>query len=217
MLDTTATDLRDRYLAAQLTGNRREALRLLVDEGIMRGLTVSELHTSVIQPAQYEIGRLWQENRITVAQEHMATAISQLALSHLYRYLPRDEPNGKVVMVACVEGELHELGPRIASDFLEMAGFDVRYLGASVPSEHLVRTAREERPDLLALSITMSYHLPALRQAVAAVRQALPRLPMVVGGTAFLWVPNMAQELGVPFCGKDARELVASACRILEV
>jgi methanogenic corrinoid protein MtbC1 len=218
MLDTTTTThLRDRYLTAQLTGNRREALRLLVDEGVLRGMSVPSLHMDVIQPAQYEIGRLWQENRITVAQEHMATAISQLALSHLYRYLPRDSSNGKTVMVACVEGELHELGPRIASDFLEMAGFEVRYLGASVPSEHLARTVREERPDLLALSVTMSYHLPALHEAVAAVRQAAPQLPVVVGGTAFTWVPSMAEELGVPFCGKDARELVAAACRILEV
>jgi methanogenic corrinoid protein MtbC1 len=214
--DTLAT-LRESYLSAQLAGNRREALRLLVDEGVQRGIPLASLHLEVIQKAQWEIGRKWQENEISVAQEHMATAISQLALSHLYRHLQRDPPNGRMVMVACVEGELHELGARMASDFLEMAGFDVRFLGASVPTEHLVREVRESKPDLLALSVTMTYHLPALRQAVAAVREAAPRLPMAVGGLAFTWVPGVEAELGVPFFGKDARELVAAACRMFEV
>ncbi|EAU68140.1 cobalamin B12-binding domain-containing protein [Stigmatella aurantiaca] len=206
-----------RYLAAQLGGNRREALRLIVDEGLLRGVPLQDLHLKIIQPAQYEIGRLWQENHISVAQEHLATAISQLALSHLYRHLPRDPPNGKVVMLSCVEGELHEVGARMAADFLEMAGFDVRFLGANVPSHHLVRMIREQTPDLLALSVTMTYHLPALRTAVAAVREAVPRLPIAVGGLAFNWAPGLEQELGVSFFGKDARELVASACRALGV
>jgi len=211
------TALRDAYLSAQLKGNRREALRLLMDEGLLRGIPLPTLHLDVIQQAQHEIGRLWQENIISVAQEHLATAISQLALSHLYRHLPRDPPNGRMVMLSCVEGELHELGARMASDFLEMAGFDVRFLGASVPTEHLVREVRESKPDLLALSVTMTYHLPALRQAVAAVRQAVPSQPMAVGGLAFTWAPGVEAELGVPFFGTDARALVAAACKMFEV
>jgi methanogenic corrinoid protein MtbC1 len=209
--------LRQGYLRAQLAGNRREALRLIVDEGLLRGLSIPTLHLDVIQAAQVEIGRLWQENHISVAQEHLATAISQLALSHLYRHLPRDPANGRTVMVSCVEGELHELGARIASDFLEMAGFEVRFLGANVPAEHLAREVRDTKPDLLALSVTMSYHMPALRKAVTAVREVAPLLPMAVGGLAFTWAPGVEAELGVPFFGKDARELVAAACRMFEV
>ncbi|SEU22543.1 cobalamin B12-binding domain-containing protein [Stigmatella erecta] len=209
--------LQKRYLAAQLAGDRREALRLLVDEGLLQGIPLQDLHLKVIQPAQYEIGRLWQENHISVAQEHLATAISQLALSHLYRHLPRDPSNGKVIMLSCVEGELHEVGARMAADFLEMAGFDVRFLGANVPSHHLVRMVREQTPDLLALSVTMTYHLPALRDAVAVVREAVPHLPIAVGGLAFSWVPGLEKELDVAFFGKDARELVASACKTLGV
>jgi methanogenic corrinoid protein MtbC1 len=213
----TVSALQQRYLAAQLRGDRREALRLLVDEGLLQGIALQDIHLKVIQPAQYEIGRLWQENRISVAQEHLATAISQLALSHLYRHLPRDPSNGKVVMLSCVSGELHEVGARMASDFLEMAGFDVRFLGANVPTEHLVRMVQEQKPDLLALSVTMTYHLPALREAVEQVRPVAPTLPIAVGGLAFSWTPGLGQELNVSFHGRDARELVAAACRILGV
>ncbi len=215
--EPSLTPLREQYVAAQLAGNRREALRLLVDEGLLRGVPLQTLHLEVIQQAQYEIGRLWQENLISVAQEHLATSISQLALAHLYRHLPRDAENGKVVMVSCVQDELHELGARMASDFLEMAGFDVRFLGANVPPEHLARMVREVRPDLLALSVTMTYHLPQLREAVKHARQALPGLPIAVGGLAFRWAPELEKDLDITFFGRDARELVASACRTLGV
>jgi MerR family transcriptional regulator, light-induced transcriptional regulator len=215
--DTPHAPLRDAYLSAQLKGNRREALRLLLDEGLLKGIPFITLYTDVIQGAQREIGRLWQANTISVAQEHMATAISQLALSHLYHHLPRDPPNGRTVLLSCVEGELHELGARMASDFLEMAGFDVRFLGASVPVEHLVREVEQSRPDALVLSVTMTFHLPALREAVKAVRAVRPGLPLLAGGLAFEWAPGVERELGVSFVGTDARQLVASACQLLGV
>ena len=216
-LTTDLSPLAKDFLTAQLAGDRQAALRVLVDHGLLRGISIAELHLKVIQPAQYEIGRLWQENRISVAREHLATAIAQLGLAHLYRHLPRDEDNGRKVLVACVEGELHEVGARMASDFLEMAGFDVRFLGANVPTSHLVQMVKQQTPDLLALSVSMTYHLPALRTALDQVRTAAPRLPIAVGGLAFSWVPGLERELGVSFHGKDARELVASACRTLGV
>lgn len=214
-LTTDPSVLLKDFLAAQLAGDRQRALSLLLEGGLHRGVPLPDLHLKIIQPAQYEIGRLWQENRISVAQEHLATAVAQLALAHLYRHLPRDEPNGRKVLVSCVEGELHDVGPRMGSDFLEMAGFDVRFLGANVPTEHLVRMAREEQPDLVVLSVAITYHLPALKEAVRQLREALPRVPIAVGGGVLTWAPGLERELDVAFTGKDARELVAAACRLL--
>ncbi|HTV24253.1 MAG TPA: B12-binding domain-containing protein, partial [Polyangiaceae bacterium] len=125
------------YLRAQLGGDRREALRLIVEDGLKRGLSCLDIH-KVIQHAQNEIGRLWQEDRITIAQEHMATAISQVVLSHVYQYADAPVPNGKRVLVACVEGELHDFPSRLVADALDLAGFEVRYLGANTPTKHLL-------------------------------------------------------------------------------
>lgn len=205
-------DLRRRFLSAQLTGRRDEGLRIILDEGLRHGVDVADLQLRVIQPAQQEIGRLWQENRCTIAQEHVATAISQLALAHLYQHLPRAPRNGKRVLLACVEGELHELGARVASDFLEMAGFDVQFVGANTPTESLVALAKLARPDLLALSISLTFNMPALRQTIARAREELgPAFPIAVGGPAidFLSDPAAIKQLGVAVLGGDAAEMVA--------
>ncbi len=211
------TALRGRYLAAQLQGDRREALRLIIQEGLEAGASVMDVQLKVIQEAQREIGRLWQENAISVAQEHMATAISTVALSHLYDRAARAPSNGKTVLVACVEGELHDFPARLVADALDLAGFEVRYLGASVPTDSLLRALEDMRPDLLALSVTMAFNVPALRRAVARVRAEAGALPLAVGGGACLWAQGLAEELEVDATGSDAAELVAAAQRLLGV
>ena len=209
----------DRFVAAQLAGNRREAIRLLtegLDHGPGQGLSFEELYLKVIQGAQYRIGELWLANEVSIAQEHLATAIAQLALSHLYPRLPRAQRLGKRVLLACVEGELHEMGPRIMSDFLEMGGFDVDYLGANVPTESLVKMVTERPPDLLALSVTLSFHLPALRQAVSEVRKVMGRrVPIAVGGHAFNWSPDVPRALDVDIHARDAKEMLDAVRRLL--
>src|SRR5688572_4354269 len=113
--------LRSDYLAALLHGERRAALKLVVEHGVRLGARVDDLHSAVIQECQREIGRLWQENLISIAQEHQATAISQLVLAHLYDLAPRAADNDKRVVVACVEGELHDFPSRLVADALDLA------------------------------------------------------------------------------------------------
>lgn len=204
------------YLAAQLAGDRGAALRLVVDQGLDAGVSVPVLQLDILQPAQREIGRLWQENRISVAQEHVATSISQLVLSHLYTRLPREQANGRRAMVACVEGERHDMGARMGADFLEMAGFDVRFLGADVPTRSLLEMIEVEQPDVLGLSVALSFNVPSLERTVAAVRSAYGTgLPILVGGHVAAWLPELRDKLEVQAVGMDAGKLVVGARELL--
>src|SRR4051794_28127761 len=209
--------LMEQYVAAQLAGDRRAALRLILEQGVERGVPLPSLYLDVIQAAQHRMGELWQENRISVAQEHLATAITQVALAELYRGLVCEPSNGRRAMVACVTGELHDLGTRITADFFEMAGFDVRYLGANVPSDSLVGMVREQQPDLLVLSATMTFlDAPHLAEAVRRSRDAGGnRLRLAVGGRAFDAEPKLVEQLGAEVYGRIAPESVARAMDVL--
>jgi methanogenic corrinoid protein MtbC1 len=211
-----SSTLVERYVRAQLEGDRASALAV-VDEAISSGVPVGQVHTRVIQPAQYEIGRLWENNAISIAVEHQATAISQLALARLYDRLPRQPSNGKRVLIACVEGELHDMGSRIVSDLLEMAGFELRFLGASVPAVSLAERVEAYAPDLLALSATMTFHLSALERAVAAVRSSRhASVPILVGGRAFGWTSDGVGSLDVQGFASEPEELVEQARRLTQ-
>lgn len=208
--------LRDRYLKAQLAGDRREAVRLVVEDGLGAGLSVIALHADVIGAAQDEIGRLWQQNRVTIAQEHMASAISHLSLAALFERAMPGPPLGKKLVLACVEGEYHDLPARLVADFLDLDGFDVRYLGANVPHDDLVRMVVAETPHAIGLSITMSFNVPALRTAVARIREVTAR-PIFVGGHATRWSAGLAAELGVEQAGPTPSDVIALARRLTGV
>ena len=213
-MNASFADLKEQYLRAQLAGDRREAVRLVVEEGLAkRGASVVELQSHVIGAAQDEIGRLWQMNLVTIAQEHMATAISHLSLAALFERAKVAKPVDKKLVIACVEGELHDLPARLVSDLLEIHGFDVRFLGANVPHDDLAAMVREERPALIGLSVTMSFNIPSLREAVSRVR-VITDAPIFVGGHALSWSPNIETELGLHPAGTTPDEVLATARRL---
>lgn len=121
----------------------------VVDDAIAAGLTAAAIQSLVIEPAMTRIGQLWEANAITVADEHLATAISQAVLVKLFDRLVIAPPRSRErVLLAAVEGQHHVLGLRMIADVMAGAGFDVLYLGADVPVDALRRFAAEHQPAL---------------------------------------------------------------------
>lgn len=206
----------DRFVEAQLAGDGETATKLVVD-AVARGVAVIDLQARVIRAAQAEIGRLWQANRVTVAQEHLATGISQLAMARLLERAKPTKRNGRVIALACVEGEHHDFPSRLVADFLEHGGYKVRYYGTNLPTDDLVEMLVRNTPDLVALSVTMTFNIGALRDAVARIKARIPALPIMIGGHALAWSPDLASSLGVATAPPDPDELLAEVHRILEV
>ena len=187
------------YLAAIRAGDRRRAFQV-VDEARTAGLALDAIYMEVLQPALREIGRLWQENAITVADEHLATAITQAAMARAYEQaVTWGDDAGPTLVAACADTERHEVGLRMLCDLLECEGWSTSYLGATVPVEALAAMVRERRPDL-----------PRLRAMVQAVREATAPAPLVlVGGRPFLADPALAARLGADLTAPDAAAAVA--------
>lgn len=207
-----------RFLDAQLAGDRRGALRVVLDEAIALGARVVDVQARVVRAAQREIGQLWQANRISIAQEHLATGIAQLVLARLYEIAESAPRNGRVIAVACVEGEQHDLPARLVSDYLDQAGFTVRYYGANVPVDDLVPLLRRDRPALICLSATMSFNVAALRTSVERIRAELgDALPILIGGHAVEWATDLAAALTTHTAPADPADLIAAVRRITGV
>lgn len=198
------------YLAAILAGDRRTAVEV-VDAARRDGLDLRTLYLEVFQPALREVGRLWQQNVISVADEHLATAITQSAMSRLYGELFAAHSGPRPLLVAaCADTERHEVGLRMVCDLMEIEGWDTMFLGASVPVESLVEMVKDRRPQVLALSATIAPHLPRVRETIRAVREATGGdAPVIaVGGRPFVGDPELAKRLGADLTATDAAEAV---------
>jgi diguanylate cyclase (GGDEF)-like protein len=151
-------------------------------QALGEGLGVAGLYQRVIAPAMWRIGELWEKGEISVADEHLATALTHQAMAGIYgpslghRVMP-----GRILMAA-VEGEQHALGLRMAADVIELAGYETIYLGADVPTADLLQAVATRSPDLVGLSATMPSSIPALDRAIAEVQRLDPSPIVLFGG-----------------------------------
>ena len=200
------------YREAALEGQQGAALGLVL-RAMESGLSLTEASVGIVQPAMYEIGRLWQEKRITVAQEHMATAITQNVLAGAYLHAHFAAPLGRRAIFAAVPGNHHCLGLRMVSDAFETQGWQCRYLGADVPIADLIAQVESWPPDLLALSLSMPEHLAAARILLGCLRGELgSRCPPIwVGGLATRPGDKIWQFLKADGWATDALDAQAKA------
>lgn len=200
---------------ALLAGRQGEALALLnrcMDAG--HALIDVELH--VIQPALYRIGEKWQANEVSVAQEHLASAIVQAIMTlGLLRSTP-PAPVGKRVLLACVEGNEHAIGLRMVADAFQLAGWELQYLGANVPTSALLRQVEAWQPHLVGLSVSFPQQLRIVRNVIARMEEhfGATRPPVIVGGLAINRFNQLAGVVGADASGGDARAAVECANRV---
>ncbi|MCW3039558.1 MAG: hypothetical protein JWM31_1463 [Solirubrobacterales bacterium] len=193
------------------------AARATVDRAIASGVPVRSIYLDVLTPAMHRLGVLWEEARIGIADEHLATAITQGVLATLHRRLPRTPPAtapdpGRVAPVAvlgCGPEDLHGLGARMVGDFLEAAGWRVMDLGANAPAEAFAATADVHGAALVAVSSSRAEDLAGL----SAVRRAIDRLDrpplLAVGGLAHAGSPTVAAAVGADLFAPDPAALIA--------
>lgn len=203
-----------RYLAELLRSDSRGA-EAVISKAIEEGADIREIYLNVLQPCQREIGRLWQMGSLSVAGEHYCTAVTQRIISRLYPKLFSLSGGrvGKVCVATAVGDELHELGIRMVSDFLEMAGWDTVYLGANTPAESVVRTCIDRSADLLAISTTLTMHLAEVRDLIGRIREdgSCLSTKVMVGGYPFNLADDLWRSVGADGYAGDAAEAVRQA------
>ena len=185
------------YLAAILGGQRQAALNI-VEEALRGGHSHVDIYVDVFAESLHRVGALWEMNRISVAQEHIATAITQYAIAAIYpKLVPAEIHRGNMVVTG-VAGELHQIGANLVADAMEATGWTVRFLGTNLPHSSILSTIEEISADVLCISTTIVANLPSVADLVRVVRSKLNgRAPKIVlGGSAYRLATRFAHEVG---------------------
>jgi methanogenic corrinoid protein MtbC1 len=203
------------FEAALLAGDQRQTLAI-VNQCLDSGRTLIDIELHIIQPALYRIGEKWQANQVTVAQEHLATAIVQSVMTVGLLRSPPPIAIGKRALLACVEGNNHAVGLRMVSDAFQLAGWDVQYLGANVPTSALIGQVASWEPHLVGLSISFPQHLQVAKSVIdqLKLRFGNARPSVLIGGLAIKRFNRLADLIGTDAHGLDAREAVVCGNRL---
>ncbi|WP_320782929.1 B12-binding domain-containing protein [Streptomyces sp. CRN 30] len=181
--DDVLADLRHELWEAVLDGDAYTATDVLY-QALAAGSDRETLLLDLIGGVQERVGLEWAADRITVAQEHAATVVSERALTALVP--PAPVPAGRArgrVTVACVDGEWHALPARLVAEVLHLRGWRVDYLGAQISAAHLVAHLRRTGADAALLSSSVPVRLPGAHAMIAACQAH--GVPVMAGGRAF--------------------------------
>ena len=174
-----------RYLNALISGDQQQCQQVF-EAWLESCQDLRVLYDGLIQRALYDVGTLWERNQVSVATEHLATAISEGLMNLAYSRLLNRRHIDKSAVVACSANEYHQIGGKMVADIFELNGWWGYFLGVNTSEKDLLELIRHRRPDAVALSLAVYSNLDTLIDLAGAIRGAFPDIPILVGGQAFL-------------------------------
>ncbi len=200
-----------RYLQPLLAGRRAECFNL-IEGALSTGKPAEALITDVVWPAMAQVDRLFRDDRINTAIEHMAARINRTVADQLQAHLPRSLNNGRKALLLCADEPREELGAQMVGDLFQADGWEVFFLGGGVPDDEVLSLVGQTRPDVLVIFGTLPQGTPAVRGLITLLRDmnVCPSMNIIVSGGVFNRADGLWHEVG-------ADEFAESATEVLEI
>jgi len=191
-IDNSATE----YLDALLKGDRAQC-SLIAKQFHLVNPALMDLYEKVFKVSLYEIGKLWENNKITITAEHIATAITEGILNEYFEQLFAQKKYNKKVVLACVENEKHQVGIKMVADVFELNGWESYFPGVEIPNFEILHYIKQLNPDLVAISLSVYFNYNKLIQLIEGIKSEFPNVVILVGGQAFKHLtPQNIKQLG---------------------
>lgn len=188
-----------------------EATRRIVDRALAEGFPWQDLYTRVFAPTLVRIGDLWESDDLSIEQEHAASQLIHRLMGHVAALrVPARSAGACDVVVTCAEGERHEIGARMAADFLAGDGLNVVFLGADTPNDAIIAAVSRFHPSAVIVSATTLERAESIRALSARWASECNNgisPALMVGGRIVQHRPDLSTELGVTIVPADPEDL----------
>ena len=185
-------------------GQSSEVVRLT--EAALGEKTEMEVIDQELIPALNEVGDQYERQILFLPQLLRAAQAASAGFEVLKtRLAAQDQPalsRGKII-IATVQGDIHDIGKNIVRVVLENYGYTVLDLGRDVAPEIIVETARREKAPLVGLSALMTTTLPAMEKTIRMLKEAKLPCKVMVGGAVL--TEDYAREIGADYYARDAK------------
>ncbi|MFL5423801.1 MAG: methionine synthase [Myxococcales bacterium] len=175
----------DERLARYIVEGSRDGLSADLAEKLAQGTPPLEIINGPLMRGMDEVGRLFNDNQLIVAEVLQSAESMKAAVSFLEPHMDRaDSASRGKVLLATVKGDVHDIGKNLVDIILSNNGFDVVNLGIKVPPEALIQAVRDHKPDVVGLSGLLVKSAQQMVATATDLRAAGVDLPLLVGGAA---------------------------------
>jgi 5-methyltetrahydrofolate--homocysteine methyltransferase len=206
-------DIRQRLSAAIVAGDA-EGIVALVKEAMQEGLDTMAVSNEGLLPGLEEVGRRFADNRIFLPQVMQSAETMQAAFGYLKEnFAGESGPSLGRILMATVEGDIHDIGKNIVCTLLENHGFEVIDLGKNVSAARILEVALAKDVDAVGLSALMTTTLQQMDVTLGKLRDAGIKVFTMVGGAVV--TQEYADSIGADIYAMDAIEAVAKVKAVL--
>ena len=198
---------------AVLKGNRNNIANL-TNQALTQGEQADELLNEVLLPAINQVGEYFDKGKYFLPQLIASAEAMKASIEVLEPYLAVDNEGDDmpVVVIATVEGDIHDIGKNLVALMLKNYGFKVIDLGKDVPKEEILKAAKEHNAKIIALSALMTTTMQRMREVVEEVKKEQLSVKVMIGGAVI--TQEYADEIGADGYSKDAADAVKLAKRL---
>ncbi len=206
-----------RIQTAVLEGNRDNIVALVNEALKQKGISALDIVNRFLIPGIEKAGELYEQKLYFLPQLMMAAETMKKAFAELKPYLAKDASakNSGVIVMATVEGDIHDIGKNIVNIMLENYGFKIIDLGKDVPAATILAVAKQEQADIIGLSALMTTTMPRMQEVVDGVKQMGLRSHVMVGGAVLN--QEYADKIGADAYSADARAAVKTAQKLMRL
>lgn len=208
-------EMQDKLKTAVLKGNRNGIVKI-TKEALESGEKPVELLNQVLLPAINQVGEHFDQGKYFLPQLIASAEAMKNSIEVLEPLLQTGSAGEEmpVVVIATVEGDIHDIGKNLVALMLKNHGFHVIDLGKDVPQAKILETAREHHAEFIALSALMTTTMQRMREIVAAAKQEGITAKIIIGGAVI--TQEYADEIGADGYSKDAADAVKLAKSLME-
>ena len=198
----------DETLKSAILKGLKESAREKAKE-LLETLNPLDVIDAEIIPALDIAGRGFEEKKIFLPQLLMSAEASKEAFDVIKQKLSKSDSSKGKIILATVEGDIHDIGKNIVKVLLENYGFDVIDLGKDVKPEIILNAVIKEKVSLVGLSALMTTTVPAMERTIKLLHEKCPEVKVVVGGAVL--TQSYADMISADKYAKDAMETVRYA------
>ena len=208
-------EMQDKLKTAVLKGNRNGIVKI-TKEALESGEKPAELLNQVLLPAINQVGEYFDQGKYFLPQLIASAEAMKNSIEILEPLLQTGSAGEEmpIVVIATVEGDIHDIGKNLVALMLKNHGFHVIDLGKDVPQAKILETAREHHAEFIALSALMTTTMQRMREIVAAAKQEGITAKIIIGGAVI--TQEYADEIGADGYSKDAADAVKLAKSLME-
>lgn len=214
--EQVSANVRDKLYTDVLKGNGG-AIVEDTKKALEEGHEAKELLDEVLLRAINEVGELFDKGKYFLPQLIASAEAMKASIEYLEPMLATGRTDGEMptVVIATVEGDIHDIGKNLVALMLKNYGFRVIDLGKDVPKEKIIEAAREHHAQVIALSALMTTTMQQMRHVIDYAREKQMDAKIIVGGAVI--TQEYADEIGADGYSKDAADAVKLTKRILNI